>query len=261
MKEMGIQFDGHPSNKQQKQHEMEGSLITEEEPHLTPLLQAHYETEAEVLGLLVDLETKYREYYKLYLCELEAQKILIERVWLLTQRYLILISCVIGCRYPEVYTLSTEEALVNEYEEKLEVLRASNNKMKQSVMELDTYCKKFYAAYNRLNKTLETPLIMGDQHHRSIQHHKVMAVDIFNYFHATVLKLKCYMHQLDPLNLESVEEYRELLKTEAQPEEFEEHLMERFVYCKCFHKEPTCPIEKLKCTHHNIENLKYVSRI
>ncbi|XP_001357409.3 uncharacterized protein [Drosophila pseudoobscura] len=233
----------------------------EEEPHLTPQLQDHYETEAEVLGLLVDLETRYRDFYNMYLCEVQAQKILIERVWLLTQRYLILISCVIGCRYPEVYTLSTEEALVNEYEEKLEVLRTSNNNMKRAVLELDTHCKRFYAAYDRLNKSLETPLIMGDPSHRCIQHHKIMAVDIFNYFHATVLKLKCYMHQLDPLNLESVEEYRELLKTEAQCEEFEGHLMENFVYCKCLHKRPTCPVEKLKCYHHNIANLKYVSRI
>ncbi|XP_016970542.1 uncharacterized protein LOC108038286 isoform X2 [Drosophila rhopaloa] len=107
-----------------------------DEPHLTQHLQQHYETEAEVLGLLVDLEARYRQYYNLYQCEMLAQKTLIERIWLLTQRYLILISSEQSCRYPEVYTLSTEEAIVNEYEEKLEVLRAS----------------KFFEAILKLNK-------------------------------------------------------------------------------------------------------------
>jgi len=96
-----------------------------EEPHLTQHLKKHYETEVEVLGLLVDLEHRYLQFYDLYQCEILSQKTLIERIWLLTQRYLILISSEQSCRYPEVYTLSTEEAIVNEYEEKLEVVRAS----------------------------------------------------------------------------------------------------------------------------------------
>jgi len=99
--------------------------VETEEPHLTQHLKKHYETEVEVLGLLVDLEHRYRQFYDLYQCEILAQKTLIERIWLLTQRYLILISSEQSCRYPEVYTLSTEEAIVNEYEEKLEVVRAS----------------------------------------------------------------------------------------------------------------------------------------
>lgn len=96
-----------------------------EEPHLSLRLKEHYEKEAEILRLLLNLENRFREYYKIFICEMKAQRILIERIWLLTQRYLILISSEQGCRYPEVYTLSTEEAIVNEYEEKLEVIRAS----------------------------------------------------------------------------------------------------------------------------------------
>ncbi|XP_017002830.2 uncharacterized protein [Drosophila takahashii] len=232
-----------------------------EEPHLTQQLGKHYETEAEVLGLLLDLESRYRQYYDLYQCEMLAQKTLIERIWLLTQRYLILISSEQSCRYPEVYTLSTEEAIVNEYEEKLEVLRASNNTMKNSLLKINQHCKKFYAAYERLDKTLETPMIMGDCHHRSIKYHKMMAVDIFNYLYAVVLKLKCYMHQLDPVNLESVEDYRDLLQNESLMDEFDEYLKGNFVYCKCLLPTQTCPILKLKCSHQNLVNLKYVSRI
>ncbi|XP_017134513.1 uncharacterized protein LOC108150727 [Drosophila elegans] len=231
-----------------------------DEPHLTLQLKKHYETEAEVLGFLVDLETRYRQYYDLYQCEVQAQKILIERIWLLTQRYLILISSE-QTRYPEVYTLSTEEAIVNEYEEKLEVVRASNNTLKNSLLEVNQHCKKFYAAYERLDKSRETPFLMGDSHHRSIKYHKIMAVDIFNYLYALVLKLKCYMHQLDPVNLESVEDYRELLQNESVMEEFDEYLKVHFVYCKCLQPYPTCPILKLKCSHQNLVNLKYVSRI
>ncbi|XP_016945888.3 uncharacterized protein [Drosophila suzukii] len=232
-----------------------------EEPHLTQHLKKHYETEVEVLGLLVDLEHRYRQFYDLYQCEILAQKTLIERIWLLTQRYLILISSEQSCRYPEVYTLSTEEAIVNEYEEKLEVVRASNNTMKNSLMEISLHCKKFYAAYERLDKTQETPMIMGDSHHRSIKYHKMVAVDIFNYLYAVVLKLKCFMHQLDPVNLESVEDYRDLLQNESMMEEFDEYLKENFVYCKCLQPTQTCPILKLKCSHQNLVNLKYVSRI
>jgi len=99
--------------------------VETEEPHLTQHLKKHYETEVEVLGLLVDLEHRYLQFYDLYQCEILSQKTLIERIWLLTQRYLILISSEQSRRYPEVYTLSTEEAIVNEYEEKLEVVRAS----------------------------------------------------------------------------------------------------------------------------------------
>ncbi|KAH8409927.1 hypothetical protein KR009_001252, partial [Drosophila setifemur] len=232
-----------------------------EEPHLTPQLKEHYELEAEVLRLLLELETRYREYYKLYMCEMKAQRVLIERIWLLTQRYLILISSEQGCRYPEVYTLSTEEAIVNEYEEKLEVLRTSNNTMKHVLLDISKQCKEFYAAYDRLDKGQETPFLLGDSHHRCIQYHKIMVVDIFNFLYAMVLKLKCYMHLLDPVNLESVEDYREVLQTEALAEEFEEYLTMRFVYCKCLQPMQTCPIFKLKCSHRNLANLKYVSRI
>ncbi|KAH8329215.1 hypothetical protein KR074_006006, partial [Drosophila pseudoananassae] len=232
-----------------------------EEPHLTPQLKEHYEKEAEILRLLLNLETRFREHYKLFLCEMKAQRILIERIWLLTQRYLILISSEQGCRYPEVYTLSTEEAIVNEYEEKLEVIRASNNKIKIALMEILEECKEFYHVYDTLDKTQATPFILGDNHHRNIQHHKIMVVDIFNYFHAMVLKLKCYMHQLDPVNLESVEDYRDVLQSQAMCEEFDEYLNTRFVYCKCLLPMQTCPILKLKCSHQNLKNLKYVSRI
>ncbi|XP_017041409.1 uncharacterized protein LOC108088215 [Drosophila ficusphila] len=237
------------------------SYMENEEPHLTPALKEHYETEAKVLCLLVNLETRFRDYYNQYQCEMQAQSILIERIWLLTQRYLILISSEQSCRFPEVYTLSTEEAIINEYEEKLEVVRASNNTLKKSLLEISQHCKEFYAAYDRLDKTQETPFILGDKFHQGIKRHKIMAVEIFNYLYALVLKLKCFMHQLDPVNLESVEEYRDLLQNEAQMEEFEEYLKVRFTYCNCLRPMKTCPIFKLKCSHKNLLNLKYVSRI
>ncbi|ALC38435.1 CG31910 [Drosophila busckii] len=236
-------------------------MAAEQEPHLTPQLQEHYEKEAEILMLLVDLEQRYQEFYKLYQCEVEGQKIIIERLWKLTQRYLILISCVPGCRYPEVYTLSAEEAIINEYEEKLETIRHSNNEMKNALMELNNHCKHFYNVYGELNKSLETPFIMGDKHHRSIRYHKIMTVDIFNYLYAAVLKMKCYMHQLDPINLDSVEDYRELLNKDSEREEFKEYLENNYIFCKCLKPAPTCPIEKLKCLHQNIQSLRYVSRV
>lgn len=98
---------------------------TDTEKHLTEHFRRHFEKEAEVLNLLIDLEIRFREYYQFYQCEVETQKIITERLWTLTQRYLILISSAPGCRYPQVYSLSAEEAIINEYEEKLEVLRAS----------------------------------------------------------------------------------------------------------------------------------------
>ncbi|EDW02893.1 GH10791 [Drosophila grimshawi] len=225
------------------------------EAHLTPQLKEHYEMEAEILALLMEMEKRYRDYYEFYQCELESQKIIIERLWLLTQRYLILISSTPGCRYPEVYTLSAEEAIINEYEEKLEVMRGSNNDMKHAVLDLNIECKKFYEAYNQLDKNMETPLILGDKYHHSIEHHKEMVADIFNYLYSAILKMKCYMHQLDPISLESVEDYRELLKADSSNEEFEEFLMKKFVYCKCLQPRPTCPILKLKCAHGKIHNL------
>ncbi|KAL7738768.1 hypothetical protein ACLKA6_001169 [Drosophila palustris] len=236
-------------------------MANDNEAHLTPQLKEHYEKEAEILSLLVDMERRYGEYYQYYQCEMETQKVIIERLWLLTQRYLILISSVPGCRYPEVYTLSAEEAIINEYEEKLQVLRSANNSMKKAVLELNQQCKHFYKAYNQLDRTLETPFIMGDDHHRSIECHKIMVNDIFNYFYSAVLKIKCYMHQLDPINLESVEDYRELLKKETSNDEFHDYLINSFVYCKCLQIKPTCPIEKLKCNHERLEKLKYVSRV
>ncbi|EDW63599.1 uncharacterized protein [Drosophila virilis] len=236
-------------------------MSKDEEAHLTPQLKDHYEKEAEILGLLVDMEKRYRDYYQFYLCELETQKIIIERLWLLTQRYLILISSAPGCRYPEVYTLSAEEAIINEYEEKLEVMRCSNNSMKHAILDINVECKKFYEAYNQLDHSLETPFIMGDKHHRSIKCHKLMVIDIFNYFYSAVLKMKCYMHQLDPISLESVEDYRELLKADSNNEDFHEFLMKSFVYCKCLQPKPTCPIVKVECMHDKIDNLKYVSRV
>jgi len=133
--------------------------------------------------------------------------------------------------------------------------------MKKAVLEINQQCKQFYKTYNQLDRSMETPFIMGDDHHRSIECHKIMVTDIFNYYYSAVLKIKCYMHQLDPINLESVEDYRELLKKETSNEEFRDYLMNSFVYCKCLKPKPTCPIEKLKCKHERVANLKFVSRV
>ncbi|EDW11722.1 uncharacterized protein LOC6576289 [Drosophila mojavensis] len=236
-------------------------MSKDDEAHLTPQLKEHYEKEVEILGLLMDMEKRYCDFYQFYQCELETQKIITERLWLLTQRYLILISSAPGCRYPEVYTLSAEESIINEYEEKFEVMRSSNNSMKHGILNIHLECKKFYKAYDQLDRSLETPFILGDKYHRSIKSHKLMMIDIFNYFYSAVLKMKCYLHQLDPMSLESVEDYRELLKEGSSNEEFAELVMSTFVYCKCLQPVPTCPIKKLKCSHKKIEDLTYVSRI
>ncbi|XP_030241898.1 uncharacterized protein LOC115563297 isoform X2 [Drosophila navojoa] len=217
-------------------------MSNDDEAHLTPQLKEHYEKEAEILGMLMDMEKRYCDFYQFYQCELETQKIITERLWLLTQRYLILISSAPGCRYPEVYTLSAEESIINEYEEKFEVMRSSNNSMKHGILNIHLECKKFYKAYDQLDRSLETPFILGDKYHR-------------------MLKMKCYLHQLDPMSLESVEDYRELLKEDSSNEEFAELVMSTFVYCKCLQPAPTCPIKKLKCSHKKIEDLTYVSRI
>lgn len=132
--------------------------------------------------------------------------------------------------------------------------------MKNDILELNKYCKTFFKTYNELNMNMETPFICGDEHHRSITSHKNMVTDIFHYLYSAVLKMKCYMHQLDPISLESVEDYRELLKKETTYEEFKEYLMDTFVYCKCLHPMQNCPIIKHKCAHLRVENLKYVAR-
>ncbi|XP_034100726.2 uncharacterized protein LOC117565622 isoform X1 [Drosophila albomicans] len=235
-------------------------MSSHNETYLTAQLKEHFDKEEEVLNILVNLEQAFREIYKYFQCEMQKQMILIERLWLLTQRYLILISSVPGCRYPQVYTLSAEEAIINEYEEKIEILRAATDSMQDAILNLKQDCKQFNKIYNQLNKRIGTPLIMGDEHHQSIQCHKIMITDIFNYFYSTVLKIKCYVHQLDPINLESVEDYRELLKKETEYEDFQDYLMHSFVYCKCLQSRPTCPIQKLKC-YHKIETLKHTSRI
>lgn len=140
------------------------------------------------------------------------------------------------------------------------VFRIHSNSMKKCILELNEYCKTFFDAYNQLNFNLETPFIIGDDHHSSITSHKNMVVDIFHYLYSAVLKMKCYMHQIDPISLESIEDYRELLKKESTYEEFHEYIMETFVYCKCLLPLQTCPIIKHKCIHERIENLNYVSR-
>lgn len=132
--------------------------------------------------------------------------------------------------------------------------------MKNNILAIYLECKKFYAACDQLDRNQETPFIMGDKYHRSIYAHKRMMIDIFNYCYSAVLNLKCYLHQLDPISLESVEDYRKLLKEDSSNEEFAELVKSTFVYCKCLHPRPTCPIKKLKCSQKQIETFKYVSR-
>ncbi|XP_067639843.1 uncharacterized protein [Eurosta solidaginis] len=197
----------------------------------------HHQKEDEILRQLLKLEAMFREHFEFTSREMISQKDLINRLWVLSQRYVILISTNGCCKHPEVYSGPTEDVLLREYSEKLRLLRASNCRISDSLRKLQSECCIFRNLFDYLDLAVETPLIVGDTFHKPISFFVELIDDLFKYLHALSLKLKYLSHQLDPLDLMVLEEY----KTALEPsEDFEEYLLTGLSYCKCLRPKPVC---------------------
>ncbi|XP_004525885.1 uncharacterized protein LOC101452707 [Ceratitis capitata] len=200
-------------------------------------LQEHYQKEEETLRQLLKLEELFRDHLVLTKREMALQKELVNRLWVLSQRYVILISTTGCCKHPEVYSGPTEDILLREYSDKLNLLRTSNCRISDSLRKLRQNCIAFNALHSHLDMTLGTPFITGDTFHKPIGFFIELVDDLFKYFHALQLKLKYLSHQLDPVDLMVLEEYKVALEPS---EDFEEYLHTGLSYCKCLRPKKLC---------------------
>ncbi|XP_017494638.1 PREDICTED: uncharacterized protein LOC108382777, partial [Rhagoletis zephyria] len=116
-------------------------------------------------------------------------------------------------------------------------LRSSNCCISDFLKKLRQECIVFNSLHKLLDLTMETPLILGDTFHRPLAFFIELVDDLFKYMHALSLKLKYLSHQLDPLDLLVLEEYKASLELS---EDFEEYLLTGLSYCKFLRPKPTC---------------------
>ncbi|XP_054730429.1 uncharacterized protein LOC129239137 [Anastrepha obliqua] len=200
-------------------------------------VRAHYQKEEETLQQLLKLEEMFRETFSLTKREMVFQKDLVNRLWVLSQRYIILISSNGCCKHPEVYSGPTENILLREYADKLRNLRSSNCRISDSLRKLRQKCLVFNSLHKCLDMTMETPFILGDTFHKPIAFFIELVDDLFKYLHALSVKFKYLSHQLDPVDLLALEEYKVALEPS---EDFEDYLLTGLSYCKCLRPKRPC---------------------
>ncbi|XP_023308595.2 uncharacterized protein LOC111690357 [Lucilia cuprina] len=193
--------------------------------------------EEETLRQLLILERVFREHNALTKKELQLQKELVSRIWILAQRYILLESTGTCCRYPEIYSGPAEDTLLQEFTEKLKQIRSSNCLMSNSLDELRKSCLVFNNLCSQLNMEIESSLITGDAFHKPIAYFIELISDLFKYFHAWLLKLKYSSQQFDPVKIESIENYKKQIEIS---EDFEEYLNVGLAYCKCLRPKTSC---------------------
>ncbi|XP_065366210.1 uncharacterized protein LOC135959111 [Calliphora vicina] len=193
--------------------------------------------EDETLRQLLVLEKEFREHNALMKNEMQLQNELVARIWILSQRYILLESTGPCCRYPEIYTGPAEDTLLQEFTEKLKQIRSSNCRISSSVTELRKSCLVFDNLCAQLDMKIESPLIIGDAFHKPISYFIELVSDIFKYFNAWLLKLRYSSHQFDPFKIEGIENYKKLIEIS---EDFEEYLNVGLAYCKCLRPKARC---------------------
>ncbi|XP_013117058.2 uncharacterized protein LOC131993967 [Stomoxys calcitrans] len=193
--------------------------------------------EGETLQQLLALEKEFREHNAVIKNELLTQKELISRMWVLSQRYILITSTGTCCKFPEIFAGPAEEIILQEYCEKLKALKTSNCRISVSLKDLRTSCRLFETLCSQLDMNLQTPFIIGDAYHKPLAFFIELVSDLFKYFHAWLLKLKYNSQLLDPYKAEGMEHYKTLIEPS---EEFEEYLNMGLTYCKCLKPKAAC---------------------
>ncbi|EDW74647.1 uncharacterized protein Dwil_GK15800 [Drosophila willistoni] len=233
-------------------------------------LQQGQDLQSSVLRDLLRIEEDFNVYYSIWLKEMEIQREAADKLWHLTQHYLIFMQLDTNCKCPQNYAIESEEMIITKYHYNYQVIMNSNKTLGIAVAEIRPDLLEFRKTCQQLDMKAETPFIMGDTFHKPIQFFIDLVEELFSFFHAGYLKLDCVLRQMDPLELSSVETYQKLL---APCEEFEEYMKHNLSYCRCLCLPPKCrhllpkarltdPVEyarrakKKRCAHRLVRIMK-----
>ncbi|KAI9585599.1 uncharacterized protein LOC119632932 [Glossina fuscipes] len=197
----------------------------------------HYELEEKTLNQLLELENEFRDHYNFAKKELTQQMEWANRLWVLTQRYILLKSTGPCCKYPEIYPAPAEDNVLLDMTEKIKSIRNSNCRIYASVKELRKSCIIFEQLCSQLDMSVESPFIMGDAFHKPLSFFIELVSDLFKYLHASILRQRYSSHLIEPSNLDAVAKYKSLIEPS---EDFEEYLTVGLTYCKCLRPKPIC---------------------
>ncbi|XP_037959115.1 uncharacterized protein LOC119688511 [Teleopsis dalmanni] len=206
-------------------------------PSLT-YLKSHFELEDSILDQILLLEDEYKNHYELHTKELKKQEFWVNRMVILTERLHKVENSDIYCEYLSHEFANLPNELIREYGIKLGNLRSSICRLMVSIHNLKKTCLKFEELCSRLDMSVQSPLITGDEFHKPLGYFMEFLPNLFKYFHARTLKLKCCAHLLDPEEFECLGNYMELVK---RNDDFEHYFRKGMVYCNCFSR------EKLQC--------------
>ncbi|XP_001360428.2 uncharacterized protein [Drosophila pseudoobscura] len=204
--------------------------------------------EGTVLGVLLSAEKKYRLTFDTFKKEMELQAIAASTLWELIQRYKIAMEVDADCKCTQLYAVEPKEETIQKYYIHYQVIVSSNKSLWRQIESLRSYVLAFRRECKNLNLEEQTPFIQGDAFHKPIKFFIELVDELFNYFFSLHLKLDCAARQLDPMDLESLEEYQKLLKPN---EDFEEYFLYNLSYCQCLRMPPKCPETRV---YTNIEN-------
>jgi len=210
-----------------------------EEEGSAPINYTHAHYEAAALDELFKLENHFRDFYERMLKEFCTQKEIMERMFVLSQRYALLVSTGPCCKYPEIYAAPAEEVLICEINAKRNLVVASNNMLFNALDDLRTSCLVFDKLCSHLNFEYKTDFILGDAFHKPIKYFMELVHDLFVYLHYWLLRAKLAMNQFDPVDFKLIEAYKLIIDVN---QDFEAHLLKGLVYCKCLHVKPICII-------------------
>ncbi|XP_017087303.2 uncharacterized protein [Drosophila bipectinata] len=200
---------------------------------------AHEKT---VLRLLLTIEEHFREYFDTYKKEVELQRIAAETLWHLIQRYMIAMQVDTSCTCPQIYEIETEDAILNKYHMHYQVIDGSNKTQKWAIQALRPFVLAFRRECAKVNLNEDTPFVMGDAFHKPIKFFIELVDEIFDYFYSAYLQLDCGARLLDPLDIKTLEHYKNLL---APNEDFDEYFMHNMSFCKCLRIPPKCIEQKV----------------
>ncbi|XP_036319150.1 uncharacterized protein LOC118733726 [Rhagoletis pomonella] len=153
--------------------------------------------------------------------EIVFQRSLIEQMWKLSQRFLLLTQFHLCVKpFPEIVSVPVEKETQCEFQKKFNAVNISNCRLSSSLDAFRFAIKKLNLLCSQLDMTVESPFIIGDYKIQPLSYYRNLIDDAFDYFNDVLCKLKCWAQLLDIGDANALDEYKALLDPTMKYDEF-----------------------------------------
>ncbi|XP_055846770.1 uncharacterized protein LOC129912513 [Episyrphus balteatus] len=178
-------------------------------------------TEKSLKNLLLALEEQFKNHLKAFYSNLDIQKNIIDSIWVISQRFLILTRGAICVRpYPKEQSDREEREMRSDFKIQKDNLTNLNLKLDVSLETLKQKCRTFDRTLANIDTSLPNQTIEGNNERQPIHYYIELFADCLKFFKATQSQLSPLGRFLNVEDIKSIVECKKLLEPDEMVMEY-----------------------------------------